>query len=52
MQMRSGIENALLDFATRLDQHGRATLADGLGRPPGWLARRGVGAGSSAPPHP
>ncbi len=38
MQVRAAVENALLDFAARLDQHGRTTLSEGLGRAPGWLA--------------
>lgn len=52
MQVRAAVENALLDFAGRLDQHGRATLSEGLGRAPGWLARRAAGDGSAAPPPP
>jgi|HubBroStandDraft_4_1064222.scaffolds.fasta_scaffold144824_2 uncharacterized membrane protein len=57
MQVRQAVENALLDFAARLDQRGRSTLSDGLGRAPGWLGRRAAGAASgqppaSPPPHP
>jgi uncharacterized membrane protein len=51
-QVRAAVENALLDFAARLDQHGRTTLSEGLGRAPGWLARRAASAASSAPPPP
>ena len=40
MQVRQGVENAMLDFAAKLDQQGRTTLADGLGRGPAWRARR------------
>ena len=50
MQVRQAVENALLDFAARLDQRGRSTLSDGLGRAPGWLGRRAAGAASGQPP--
>jgi uncharacterized membrane protein len=46
--VRRAVEDAMLDFAARLDQRGRTTLADGLGRSPGWLARRA--AASAQPP--
>jgi len=48
-QVRQAIENAMLDFAAKLDQRDRSTLADGLGRGSRWLARH-AGAASGAPP--
>jgi uncharacterized membrane protein len=50
MQVRQAVENALLDFAARLDQRGRTTLSEGLGRAPGWLAHRAARAVSGQPP--
>ncbi len=41
MEVRRAIENTVLDFAAKLDPQGRTTLADGLGRGPAWMARRG-----------
>jgi uncharacterized membrane protein len=52
IEVRRAVENAMLDFAARLDQPGRATLSQGLGRAPGWLARRTAGAESGQPPSP
>jgi uncharacterized membrane protein len=55
MQVRQAVENALLDFAGRLDQQGRTILSEGLGRAPGWLAHRAARAAPgqpSAPPPP
>ncbi|HXQ12070.1 MAG TPA: periplasmic heavy metal sensor [Caulobacteraceae bacterium] len=52
MQVRQAVENAVLDFAARLDQRGRTTLSEGLGRAPGWLAHRAAGAASGQPPTP
>jgi uncharacterized membrane protein len=51
-QVRQAVENALLDFAARLDQGGRTTLSEGLGRAPGWLMHRAARAASSQPPPP
>jgi uncharacterized membrane protein len=48
-QVRRAVESAMLDFAARLNQIDRTTLADGLGRAPRWLARRAFAAGSGAP---
>ena len=53
MQVRQAVENAMLDFAAKLDQHDRTLLAEGLARAPRWLAHRAqAAAGSGQPPAP
>ncbi|HLI64858.1 MAG TPA: periplasmic heavy metal sensor [Caulobacteraceae bacterium] len=49
MAVRKALENTLLDFAAKLDVGERTTLAEGLGRGPGWLARRAERAAEAAP---
>ncbi|HLK26631.1 MAG TPA: periplasmic heavy metal sensor [Caulobacteraceae bacterium] len=50
MAVRAAIEGALLDFAAKLDQQDRTTLAQGLGRSPRWFAGRGGAPGPGQPP--
>jgi uncharacterized membrane protein len=48
IEVRKQIENAILDFAAKLDVQGRSVLAEGLGRGPGWMARRQAAAAQPA----
>jgi uncharacterized membrane protein len=50
IEVRRAVENAMLDFAAKLDQHDRTVLSAGLARAPRWLARRAEAPAAPPPP--